>query len=103
MDTDWIFDEPPNLAVITLKRILNEDKSVLHVIHDEDGDWQFLDGQFVAEEDAMVVGLGNMLKFDPTLAELADLPKGWLAERSVVDGDWQRSQLSQEELEDDCE
>ncbi|HEY1012433.1 MAG TPA: hypothetical protein VGE07_06975, partial [Herpetosiphonaceae bacterium] len=68
--SDWPFDEPQNLAVITLRRIMDGGEPIRYVLHDEDG------GD-VSEEDAMVVvGLGEMLAFDASLAELADLPDG---------------------------
>lgn len=65
---------------------------ILLVAHDaEDGGWQFLDGSDeVQAEDACVVGLGEVLKRDPSIAELADLPYGWIAWRSSNGAPWQR-------------
>ena len=52
---DWPFDDPPNVAVMALDRILEGNSPVLLVCHDEDdGMWQFLDGQEVSEEDAKI-------------------------------------------------
>jgi hypothetical protein len=94
MSESWPFDDPENLAVITLKRILAEERAILLVTHDEDGDWQFLDGQSVSEEDAAVVSLRHVTLLDPGIIELADLPRGWRASRASPDGPWVRSSRS---------
>jgi hypothetical protein len=87
----WPFEDPPNLAVITSKRILDAEQPIRYVSHDlDDGGWQFLDGGNVDDEDAMVVGLGTIVRFDPTVRELADLPLGWYAWRNAVGEQWQR-------------
>ena len=66
--------------MITLKRILQAERPIRYVSHDlDDGGWQFLDGGDLHEEDAMVVGLGEIVRFDPTVRELADLPLAWYA------------------------
>jgi len=87
----WPFESPPDAAVFTLKRILWEGKPVLRVHHDaEDGAWQFLDGGDLAEEDAAVVGLAEMVDLDRTLLDLADLPPGWSASRQSPKDPWKK-------------
>lgn len=87
----WNFQQPRNLAVITLHRVVAGDSDVLQVSHDEDdGGWQFLDDAVFAETDALVVGLGRMIDSDPTLAELADLPEGFVATRRSKTEAWVR-------------
>ena len=82
MDSDWPFGDTQDAVVVTLERILRGDSSLLLVTHDaEDGGWQFLDGEQVFEEDGTTVLLGEMVQFDPSLVELADLPAGWFAWR----------------------
>jgi hypothetical protein len=91
MTGSWPFEDPSNLAVITLKRILDAEQPIRYVSHDLDhGGWQFLDGGDVDNEDALVVGLGTIVRFDATVGELADLPLGWYAWRSAVGEPWQR-------------
>jgi len=41
-------------------------------------------------EDAWIVGLGEVLNLDDTIAELADLPLGWMAWRATLTSPWQR-------------
>ena len=88
---NWPFADPPNVAVFTLRRIFREGKPILHVTHDkDDGSWQFLDGGPADMEDAWIVGLGEVLNLDDTIAELADLPLGWMAWRATLTSPWQR-------------
>ena len=85
------FDQPSNCAVITLRQIMYGGAPILHVAHDTDElGWQFLDGGVVRMGDAMVVGLGTILKMDPSIRELADLPPGWQAWRRSVGTPWVR-------------
>ena len=92
MQNAWSFSVPEDTEVITLGRILSGDSHLLLVSHDEDDDgWQFLDGEQVFEEDGVVVHLGEMVQFDPTLLEIADLPAGSYAWRSRPDQPWTRA------------
>jgi predicted adenylyl cyclase CyaB len=92
MNSDWRFADSRDTVVVTLERILRGDSSLLLVTHDaEDGGWQFLDGEQVFEEDGAIVLLGEMVQFDPSLLELADLPAGWCAWRAAPDRPWQRA------------
>lgn len=92
MANHWSFQDAPNTAVISLTRITNGTRPVLYVIHDEDGDWQFLDGGDVSEEDGTVISLKSIVERDPSIVPLADLPLGWAAERSAVGQAWNRYQ-----------
>jgi len=92
MTIDWPFQEAKSAAVITLKRIIDGSQPILYVVHDEDGDWQFLDGGDVEEADAATVSLENILQRDASLRSLADLPTGWAAERDAADQPWKRYQ-----------
>jgi hypothetical protein len=92
MDTSWLFVDPPNVAVITVAQITDSDHPVLYVSHDaDDGAWQFLTGGPLTETDARVVSLRSMLQRDPSLVELADLPRGWIAWRDDRTCTWQRA------------
>ncbi|HEV3345204.1 MAG TPA: hypothetical protein VG125_32805 [Pirellulales bacterium] len=88
----WPFDDPPNVATISVRQIIDDGAPVLFVSHDvDDGAWQFLTGGEVSTADAMVISLEEMLERDPTLAELADLKCGWKAMRERVGAPWHRS------------
>jgi hypothetical protein len=86
------FNKSPNTMVITLNAILNGEKPVLQVSHDEeDGMWQFLDGSKALDTDnARIVTLEEIFKIDESLSSLWDLPLGWKAERVNKEALWNR-------------
>ena len=91
MIDDWPFEDPPNMAVITTVNVLEHGHPVLLVTHDEDdGGWQFLCGKTNDTEDGRVMGLREIVRRDPSLKQLADLPLGWRAWRSSADEPWRR-------------
>jgi hypothetical protein len=91
MTSTWPFEEPPNVAVITLKSIVEQGKPIVLVCHDEDdGGWQFLDGSDFHTEDAMIVSLQSIFVRDPSIGELADLPLGASASRKSPQDSWVR-------------
>jgi hypothetical protein len=88
---NWPFDDPPNVAVVTIRSVTEGSVPILFVTHDEeDGSWQFLSGEPVREEDARVVALHRIWTLDPSVAELADLPLGWAASRTTPAAPWRR-------------
>ena len=92
MSEDWRFAEPENLAVLTLRQIVREGQPILHVTHDsDDGGWQFLGSGDANPDDAVVVALSTVVRLDPSVQALADLPMGWHAWRKTADDTWQRS------------
>lgn len=94
MENSWRFADPENAAVITLKQIVNEGEPILHVTHDsDDGGWQFLGWDDAKEEDVKIVALRTIVRIDPGVQELADLPLGWHAWRRAVDQPWQRGRI----------
>lgn len=91
MEHGSILDDPEQIEAITLDRILDGTAPVRLVTHDEDDDaWQFLDGDHVNEEDARLLSLADMLRLDPSLIPLVNLPPGWYAWRADPDSPWQR-------------
>jgi len=88
---NWQFDEPENVAVITLRQIVDGGEPILHVTHDsDDGSWQFLGWENPREEDVKIVALRTIVRLDSTVQELADLPLGWHAWRRTANQPWQR-------------
>jgi hypothetical protein len=90
----WPFDDPPNVAVIANRKIIDGSGWIAYVSHDEDdGAWQFHTDEPgpPREADAAVVGLGKMVELDESVAELADLPLGWHAWRESEDAPQRRS------------
>ncbi|AFH60317.1 hypothetical protein ACVNS2_06455 [Paenibacillus caseinilyticus] len=87
------FEDPENVVVITIDRIMKRESPTLYVTHDEDdGTWQFLDGGEVKEEEARLLSLKEMVNIDPSLTQLSDLPLGWIAWRDNQYSEWIRAQ-----------
>jgi len=77
-----------NLMVFTTWGVLRKEKPLLRVFHDNDGDWQFLPGTELDGEEPALVGLGEMVEFDPSVQTLLSLGFGKVAVRANVDSDW---------------
>lgn len=88
----WPFDQPPDCAVISLRSIVFGGEPILYVSHDvDDHGWQFLGAGDVKESDAAVVGLEEIVKLDPSVLHVADMPPGWHAWRQSKSSQWQRA------------
>jgi hypothetical protein len=89
---DWPFQAGKNRAVFTTNRVLERTHPILLVSHDDDeGDWQFLCGTTNRPAHGRIVCLGSIVELDPSISELADLPKGWHATRTSRNAPWQRA------------
>ena len=77
------FSDAPNTACFTCCHVLDENKPILYVSHDEDGYWQFLCG-----ENARVVSLASILSIDETMSDLSELDYGEYAEAESVTSNW---------------
>ncbi|MEM1167236.1 MAG: hypothetical protein AAGI30_13210 [Planctomycetota bacterium] len=97
MTNRWPFADPPNLATVTLNRIFDDGRPITYASHDEDGTWQFLDGEDCTESDAAIVALKTIVDHDPTMRELAALPHGFAAVRGTIEGPWQVCPLPRQE------
>jgi hypothetical protein len=94
MNTPWPFQEPTNFGVFCSRAIFEAGKPIVLVAHDDDGSWQFLDGEPIRPGDEPVhVCLEEVYCLDPTVSEVANLPQGWLAERSGPTEPWSRAKI----------
>ena len=84
--------------------VLRGELPALVVSHTDDGLWLVADGIHEPDDsDALrLVHLGHLVDQDPTLRELADLPRGVQAVRDSVGGPWVREPFvwADEESED---
>jgi hypothetical protein len=88
-NTDFKFREAKNLGAFTTKQWLHEQKPILYVIHDNDGDWLFLTEEH-AQEDIIIVALEQLILKDKTLNKVFNLEYGEEAERKFIGGKWER-------------
>lgn len=87
----WKFPDDPHTRAFLSETVHNGTEDVTYVSHDEeDGAWQFL-GDSMSDGGGPVIScLHHPIDRDPSLAELADLPQGWYAERAKVGEPWMR-------------
>jgi hypothetical protein len=89
----WRFAVPDETKVFASVRVLQLGYAILMVCHDDDGDWVFSCGTTSESAHAVVTCLGCLVEADPSLAALADLPRGWLAYRLDPAAEWERGPL----------
>ena len=94
-NADFKFREAKNLGIFTTRQWLELKNPILEVVHDHDGDWQFLTGN-ETEEDARIVALEQMILRDNTLNDVFDLDYGEQAKRKSVGEEWIRSKFESE-------
>ena len=89
---EWPFDQAPNVAAITNAAVLGGAPILLVVHYADDDSWAFLDGAGFDVSNGRVIGMGEALRMDPSLADVADLPPGWVARRAQLSDAWRREQ-----------
>jgi hypothetical protein len=83
------FNEAENTACITCCHVIKDNKPILHVSHDaNDGMWQFLCGKSHDTKEAMVISLNAIYLHDLSIASIANLPLGSIADRNNVNSKW---------------
>ncbi|MEM5434492.1 hypothetical protein [Paraburkholderia diazotrophica] len=91
----WPFSDPRNVSVFANRHIFDDQEWIAYVTHDlDDGAWQFhTSAPELAEADAVLVSLEQIVMRDPSVALLADLPLGWHAWRDSETAAWQRAKM----------
>ncbi len=88
----WPFPVSPDALVLTTNAIAFDGAPVIGVVHDEEGEWQFLDNPAVDMKDLTIVHLAHVMACRPELGVLGDLSMGFEA---WLDGEghWRRDAL----------
>lgn len=87
--SEFKFNEPENKAVFTCNHIILDNKPILHVEHEHDGDWQFLCGENNHSEDnAKIISLKEATELDQSLNDLSEMPIGVGVERKAIGEKW---------------
>jgi hypothetical protein len=87
----------PRLGVFCCTHIFRREHPVLLVVHDDNGDWQFLCGGSHDDDGPHYVHVGALFGADPTLHATADLPVDWEAERSDPTQKWIRTRSERDD------
>ncbi len=84
------------MQVFSTKLVVHEQYPIVFIVHDEEGDWQFLCGTTTEEEDIVIACFGCFYERHNLIEQFSDLPKGWCAWREDSDSPWYREQQSGE-------
>ncbi|MDP9432067.1 MAG: hypothetical protein M3P91_04990 [Actinomycetota bacterium] len=85
----WPVPQGPRTGVYVSRPLWSGREPLRHVLHDADGDWQFLCGTTVSPQDVLVVPLEEVLARYPQAAGLHDLPVGTAASYDEATRQWQ--------------
>jgi len=95
-NSEFKFREAKNLGIFATRQWLELHKPILRVVHDIDGDWQFLTGDQMPE-DIKLVALEQMILKDKTLNEVFDLDYGQAADREFIGGKWTKTKAEDDD------
>jgi hypothetical protein len=97
----WPFADSEDLGVFLCEHVFDRSLPILFVTHDHDGDWQFLCGEHTHEDGKpRLVCFGCIISRDPSLIELADMPRGWGADRATATDAWNQGPLPKPDDDD---
>ena len=82
------FQENLNTAVLTSKYVISGKSEIIYIAHHEDGMWEFWGKDQIDESEIVVVALENIINLDPTVLEVADLPRQCNALRESRNDKW---------------
>jgi hypothetical protein len=88
--------DPLDPVAITVDEIVAGQRDILLVRHDEGhGGWQFYDSEDVSDRLPYVIPKDELLRIDPTLESITDLPVGWSARRDSKQDSWLRERTQE--------
>ena len=88
-NADFKFRELPHLEVYSTWQVLKIGEPILEVVHDPDGNWQFLTGD-EEDGDVLTVTLQEIIDRDPSVNELFNLDPSERGVRKAVGTEWRR-------------
>jgi hypothetical protein len=89
----WPFHEQRNCVTFVTAHLLERAKPILHAVHDENGEWQFIGSSDGTVENGRVIALQEAVELDPSVLKLADMPVGWHALRDSPERPWTRKAI----------
>ena len=85
----FAFKDAPETACIVCQHVLDGKNPITFISHDkEDGMWQFLCSEDHILEDVRLVSLAEAFQIDESIGQAADLPRGFVMERTEAKGRW---------------
>lgn len=85
----FAFKDAPETACIVCQHVLAGENPITFISHDkEDGMWQFLCSEDHILEDVRLISLAEAFQIDESIGQVADLPRGFVTERTEAKGRW---------------
>jgi hypothetical protein len=85
----WPFAQDPHQSVYVSRCVIEDQAPIVRVVHDPEGDWQFLGPVDDPDADGCKVSCFHcVIENDPSIRTLARLMRGWEASRSSPAGEW---------------
>jgi Domain of unknown function (DUF4262) len=98
---NWAFPDKPHTKVFISTAIKEGKEWIAYVTHElSDGAWQIVGETGIESGGPELACLHYVVEKDPTLAELAYLPKGWYAERATPGEPWERFEREPEDADE---
>jgi hypothetical protein len=85
----WPFSEDPHQHVFISRCVVEDNAPIVRVVHDQEGDWQFLGPIDDPDEDGCKLSCFHcVVEKDPSIRALSRLSRGYHASRKSVGDDW---------------
>lgn len=81
---------PANLGAVVMKSVLSGERPALQVVHFPDGSWAVADGVDDPNlaDAAVVAGMQHVVAHNSSVARLASVPPGFVADRDFPGDPW---------------
>lgn len=94
----WPFAEDPHRRVFISRCVVEDNAPILRVVHDRQGDWQFIGPVDNPDEDGCkLFCLHCVVEKDPSIRALARLSEGYRASRKAVGDEWALDRVQPDE------
>jgi hypothetical protein len=87
----WKFSVPPSTLVVTQRVVIQKKQPILFVVHNDEGEWQFLAEETMQLDPVVVLSIRDLVDIDSTVTDLAYLKRGWKAWRTDKASPWNSS------------
>ena len=97
---EWPFADSIHLGVFVSRCVMEDSAPIVRVVHDWDGDWQFIGPVDDPDQDGCKLSCFHcVIEREPSLRSLAGLQRGWRAIRDEPGAEW-KFELTEEEFDE---
>ena len=96
--TEWPFADDPHQGVFVSRCVFDDNAPIVRVVHDREGDWQFIGPIDDPDEDGCKLTCFHcVVEKDRSIRTLARLLPGWQARRTAPDEVWELNPVEEGE------